>query len=165
MSNATDPQTGEVRLVGITQLTADAINAEALKAISKHGFWNTPAAPSMTNADRLVILVEELGECGRAMTYDEGDPTKLERELIQVAAMAAMWIDGLNPHSRRAEELAASRETATPTPPPTVASVARDAYVDRPAQAAAGPPAPGAGPEVGAASSEPLRAAEADGHA
>jgi hypothetical protein len=46
-----------------------------------------------------------------------------------------------------------------------VASVARDAYVDRPAQAAAGPAAPGAGPEVGAASSEPLRAAEADSHA
>jgi hypothetical protein len=53
----------------------------------------------------------------------------------------------------------------TQPPPPPVASVARDACVDRPAQAAVGPPAPGAGPEVGAASSEPLRAAEADGHA
>lgn len=82
--------------IGITNLTLDAIRAEAIKAITKHGAGRTPADPHMTNGGRLAILTEELGEVARAMTYDQ-DPLNLERELIQVAAMAAMWIDGLNP--------------------------------------------------------------------
>lgn len=91
-------------MIGVTPLTLDAINAEALKAIAKHGIEQTPAG-DISNGDRLAILVEEVGEVARAMTYDQ-DPSQLESELIQVAAMAALWLDGLNPNARTREEAA-----------------------------------------------------------
>lgn len=87
---------------GITQLTLDAVQVEAIHAITKHGIDQTPAGPDMCDLDRLAILVEEVGEVARALTYDQRR-TDLERELIQVAAMAAMWIDGLNPHTTTEE--------------------------------------------------------------
>jgi NTP pyrophosphatase (non-canonical NTP hydrolase) len=68
--------------------------AERDRAIGKHGYQNTPAWPYMSDKDRLVILVEEVGEVARAMTYDEGNEIKLLEELIQVAAMALMWAEG-----------------------------------------------------------------------
>jgi NTP pyrophosphatase (non-canonical NTP hydrolase) len=68
----------------------------------------------MTNGDRLAIVVEEIGEVARAMTYDQ-DPLNLERELIQVAAMVAMWIDGLSPRSRRMEEAGTAATEVTTT--------------------------------------------------
>lgn len=98
-------------MIGITDLTADAIRAEAVKAISKHRPERTPASPNMSNGERLAILVEEVGEVAHALTYDQ-DSTNLERELIQVAAVAAMWVDGLNPRHRQLAEQRAEEATA-----------------------------------------------------
>jgi len=64
-------------------------------AVLKHGLVQTPMNPEMTMHERLVILVEEVGEVARAMTYDEFDLEKLEEELIQVAAMAVASVVGL----------------------------------------------------------------------
>lgn len=43
----------------------------------------------LTDAEWLAVLVEEVGECARAM-QDETDE-RLTEELVQVAAMAARW--------------------------------------------------------------------------
>lgn len=67
---------------------------EIERAIRKHGVYQTPMNPSMSNAERLVILVEEVGEVARAMTYDNGDPDELDKELIQVATMALATVVG-----------------------------------------------------------------------
>lgn len=75
---------------GLHPLTLDAVNATALAAIAKHGRDRTPLNPDMPHADKLVILVEEIGELARAMTYDNGDRSQVVREALQVAAMAAM---------------------------------------------------------------------------
>jgi NTP pyrophosphatase (non-canonical NTP hydrolase) len=55
-----------------------------------------------SQSDRLAILVEEVGEVAHELTYDQGGPgvgrydrDKLVKELIQVAAMAASWIEHL----------------------------------------------------------------------
>jgi NTP pyrophosphatase (non-canonical NTP hydrolase) len=46
--------------------------------------------------ERLAILVEEVGEVAHELTYDSsGDRDKLVKELIQVAAMAASWVEYL----------------------------------------------------------------------
>lgn len=68
---------------------------ERSRAIEKHGFERTPANPAMSNEKRLVILVEEIGEVARAMTYDEGDRAKLVAELIQLGTMAFMSVEGI----------------------------------------------------------------------
>lgn len=62
--------------------------SEFKRAIEKHGVSKTPANPIMTNGDRIIILVEEVGEVARAMTYDEGNPEEAIKELHQVATMA-----------------------------------------------------------------------------
>lgn len=69
--------------------------AERDSAIIKHGMAQTPANPDMTMDERLRIIVEEVGEVARAMTYDEGDPVKLRAELVQVATMAIMSLEGI----------------------------------------------------------------------
>jgi hypothetical protein len=74
-------------------LTLDAVNAEFVRAQVKHN-GRTPADREMTNAERLPILVEEVGEVARAMTYDS-DLDNLVSELIQVAAMALAWVEGI----------------------------------------------------------------------
>jgi NTP pyrophosphatase (non-canonical NTP hydrolase) len=76
----------------LDDLTLSAINAEFVRAYVKHS-GHTPRDPRMSNGERLAILVEEVGEVARAMTYDEGSPEKLVRELIQVAAMAGAWAE------------------------------------------------------------------------
>ena len=69
-------------------------HAEWEFAFTKHK-GHTPSDPYMTDAERLIILVEEIGEVARAMTYDEGDRLNLVNELIQVAAMAAASAAGI----------------------------------------------------------------------
>lgn len=64
---------------------------EMLRAIEKHGKQQTPINSGMPSREKLVILVEEIGEVARAMTYDEGSNSGLKSELLQVAAMAGMW--------------------------------------------------------------------------
>lgn len=75
-------------------LTLSAVNAEFIHAQVKHAS-NTPARPDMPNGERLAILVEEVGEAAKAMTYD-GDPTSLVRELLQVACVALAWVEGVD---------------------------------------------------------------------
>ncbi len=83
-----------VTFLALHQATLD-IKAELKSAAFKHGMEQTPASPSMSDPQRLIILIEEVGEVARAMTYDEGSSEKLEAELIQVATMAAAWVVGL----------------------------------------------------------------------
>ena len=83
MSEATIP-----RLV-LSEITLSAIQAEATRAHLKHG-------EQYSSGERLAILVEEVGEVAHELTYDQsGDRDKLVRELIQVAAMAASWVEFL----------------------------------------------------------------------
>jgi NTP pyrophosphatase (non-canonical NTP hydrolase) len=81
----------------LSNLTMAAIQAEAIRAHARHGI------NSMLYGDddkSLRILMEEVGEVAREMnelalgninvdTYNK----KLVKELIQVAAMAATWIE------------------------------------------------------------------------
>lgn len=70
----------------------DAIDAEFFMAYAKHK-GQTPRSHGVGDHQSLVVLVEEVGEVARAMTYDEGDVDKLYAELIQVATMAAAWAE------------------------------------------------------------------------
>ena len=108
----------------LSELTLSAIQAEATRAHLKHGEHSMLGA-HYTSGDRLAILVEEAGEVseeaealiagllnsrlqaavGRVaheLTYDQGGPgvgegrrDELVKELIQVAAMAASWVEYL----------------------------------------------------------------------
>lgn len=80
--------------VALHQVTLD-MKDEFKRALKKHGIARTPANPEQAGGVNLSILVEEVGEVARAMTYDEGSKDDLEAELIQVAAMAAAWVVGL----------------------------------------------------------------------
>ena len=78
--------------------TIAVLQAEMNRAIRKHGIENTPLR--QTDHVNLAVLVEEVGEVARAMTYDEGSDASLYDELIQVAAMAlafAQNVDGRLP--------------------------------------------------------------------
>ena len=74
----------------------DQVANELTSAVKKHGFAQTPMNPEMYYEAKLVILVEEIGEVARAITYDEHDDKKLKEELIQVAAMALAWAGSLD---------------------------------------------------------------------
>lgn len=77
-------------------LTLDALNATMIKAVTKHG-QNTPLNPGMLNGERLAILVEEVGEVAKCLTYDHNtDVDNLVTELLQVAAMACAWVEAID---------------------------------------------------------------------
>lgn len=79
----------------LSGLTLDAIQAEATRAHTKHG-PNSMLGTGYSSHERLAILVEEVGEVAHELTYDQsGDASALVKELIQVAAMAATWIEYL----------------------------------------------------------------------
>lgn len=78
----------------LSPMTLSAIQAEATRAYIKHGPHSMFG--SLANGDRLAILMEEVGEVAHELTYDQdGDRDKLVRELLQVAAMAASWVEQL----------------------------------------------------------------------
>lgn len=72
----------------------DEIDFEFDRAYKKH-HGRTPRSRQVSDGESLAILVEEVGEVARAMTYDEGDVNQLATELIQVATMAAAWAERL----------------------------------------------------------------------
>lgn len=85
--------------VVLSDLTLAAIQAEATGAHAKHGPYSM-LGERYSPGDRLAILVEEVGEVAHELTYDQGgpgvgryDPDRLIKELIQVAAMAASWVE------------------------------------------------------------------------
>lgn len=84
--------TATPRLV-LSELTLTAIQAEATRAHLKHGD-HSMLGKHYASGDRLAILMEEVGEVAHELTYDQdGDTDKLVKELIQVAAMAASWVE------------------------------------------------------------------------
>lgn len=84
----------------LSPLTLDAIQAEATRAHLRHG-EHSMLGRHYSSGDRLAILVEEVGEVAHELTYDQGGPIdvgrrdELVKELIQVAAMAASWVEYL----------------------------------------------------------------------
>lgn len=81
----------------------DAANADVLCAVAGERMrqWvkhpdATLDLPGLDDPARFVVLAEEVGEVARALTYDEGDPSDLARELVQVAALALAWLDGID---------------------------------------------------------------------
>lgn len=75
-------------------ISISALQTTMVAAITKHGYNRTPLNGYRGDTDNLPILVEEIGEVARAMTYDEGDDEKLIKELLQTAAMALAWVQG-----------------------------------------------------------------------
>ena len=81
----------------LSQLTLDAIQAEATRAHLVHGEHSMLAGSD--NDRRYRILAEEAGEVARVLNEAEIQGTldrdHLVQELTQVAAMAATWIEAL----------------------------------------------------------------------
>ncbi len=75
----------------------------------KHGAESC-ASPTNTDSKRLAILVEEVGEVAKALTYDCADEANLMDELVQVAAMSIEWIVAID--EERERELAEVDERA-----------------------------------------------------
>lgn len=82
----------------LSDLTLNAIKAESARAYAKHGECAL-LGDGLTTLGRLTALVEEVGEVGKALTYDN-DSGKLDliKELIQVANVAASWAEWLDTH-------------------------------------------------------------------
>lgn len=68
---------------GQQQIIFEHISEERLRQDTKH--------PLFPKGDRLAILVEEVGEVGKAL--NEHDRIELRKELIQVAAVAVRWLE------------------------------------------------------------------------
>jgi hypothetical protein len=80
----------------LSQLTLDAVQATAYNARMKHG-EKALTNPDMPAGEKLAVLVEEVGEVGRAMTYDaDQGVVPLVHELLQVAAVALSWVEALD---------------------------------------------------------------------
>ena len=93
--STTETTNGALPGLVLSGLTLNAIQAEATRAHLKHGA-HSMLGPHYSSGDRLAILVEEVGEVAHELTYDQdGDKTKLVRELVQVAAMAASWVEAI----------------------------------------------------------------------
>lgn len=81
----------------LSQLTLDAVSAEAIRAHLKHKeHGGSLLDPGLSTEKRLAALMEEVGEVARALTYD-GDQGKdhLVKELIQTANVALTWVEFL----------------------------------------------------------------------
>lgn len=75
------------------------IHRERIRAHAKHGAkGNSRENTAWDDAEWLPILMEELGEAAHELTYDAGGdrPERLRAELVQVAAMAAAWIEAID---------------------------------------------------------------------
>jgi len=81
----------------ISDLTLAAVRAESIRAHLKHvNNGGSIFDPEMPAAQKLAALVEEVGEVGRAMTYDGNEGRDhLVIELIQVANVALTWVESL----------------------------------------------------------------------
>lgn len=73
----------------LSEITVNAVQGTVLAAIGKHGD-HTVLNPRITDEEKLAVLVEEVGEVARALTYDQ-PRENLCRELLHVAATAAGW--------------------------------------------------------------------------
>jgi hypothetical protein len=92
--------------------TLHAVQVEAMRAHLKHGDRSL-LNPTMLAVEKLAALVEEVGEVGRALTYDQDHSEGLIRELIQVASVALSWVESLTVTLARGE-LAESDVSTSP---------------------------------------------------
>ena len=79
------------------RIVLERIRQERLRVSGK--FAHGPESDDLSNAEKLAVLVEEVGEVARAVCEAiPGSAEKradLEEELIQVAALAVGWLEGL----------------------------------------------------------------------
>jgi NTP pyrophosphatase (non-canonical NTP hydrolase) len=85
------------RSEAINAITSERIRQDALKAEGRFRFTVNESA--LSESERLAILVEEVGEVARCVCEgnDRGvlDRVALRAELVQVAAVALAWLEGL----------------------------------------------------------------------
>lgn len=93
----------------ISDVTLQAIRAEAIRAHILHGAKGTSMLScELPDTNRLAILMEEVGEVAHeineleihGLDYTFIYAERMEKELIQVAAMAATWIEVINGKAR-----------------------------------------------------------------
>lgn len=86
----------------LIEVDSERLCQERLKSEGRFRF--TCADNELANAEKLVILVEEIGEVARqvltqekdCLAYDTiGTRDDLRKELIQVAAIVIAWVEGL----------------------------------------------------------------------
>ena len=94
MTGTADPVPVRDIIMPLTSLTLAAIQAEAFRRHCRHA-ERSVLSKDMPNGQRLAILVEAVGEVASTLASD-GDMANLETELIQVAAVAAAWVEALN---------------------------------------------------------------------
>lgn len=67
------------------------VEGELRRAIKKHGINQTPLNPDMSDQEKAIIVVEEVGEIARALTYDGVNKQELKDEILQAATMLIAW--------------------------------------------------------------------------
>lgn len=72
----------------------EAIAKERQRQQDKHGEWSV-ASPFISDGDRLAILIEEVGEVGKAMQEHDPHSDSLRAELVQVAAVCVAWLEAM----------------------------------------------------------------------
>jgi NTP pyrophosphatase (non-canonical NTP hydrolase) len=71
------------------------------KLIEEGRFAHTPADPELSDPDRFLILMEEIGEVSGAIVQESGlsaDRTtaNLKKELIQTGAVIVAWLEAID---------------------------------------------------------------------
>lgn len=101
-----DDVEARIRREGIAyEIRRERARQDRLKA---EGKFERTCADDMTNAERFVVLGEEVGEVAREVTERLGREN-MRTELVQIAAVCMAWIEGLD---REAAEIEA-RSDAT----------------------------------------------------
>jgi hypothetical protein len=86
------------KINGLDEITLGQISSESVRAIAKHGWNKTPFNPDLDRYRKLAILTEEIGEvakelCELELNPGSWTPDNLVSELIQVASVAASWLE------------------------------------------------------------------------
>ena len=79
----------------LSQKIINEIRAERQHSIDKHG-KNSMEYLKGSDPAWLAILVEEIGETAKALTYDNKDNENLRDELIDVLAVASSWVEAMD---------------------------------------------------------------------
>ena len=68
--------------------------------LAREGKFAYTCADAIPDRDRLLVLIEEVGEVARAV-LGNADAGNLRAELVQVAAVAVAWVEGLDADKQR----------------------------------------------------------------
>lgn len=74
-------------------VSEERVRQAALRAAGK--FPYTPDCPEVPPLLNLAMLIEEVGEVARELQAGSVSADRLREELIQVAAIAVAWVEGL----------------------------------------------------------------------